>query len=107
NPALIGRVPLGETRLGPPDGPVVLEARLEGGPVGAGELQLAGPMCPLARIGDDGGFHPLGTADGFCPTGLTAGIPEAGGRDAACTGLSGEYFRIGGMLVGAARVDAL
>ncbi|MGE0230701.1 MAG: AMP-binding protein [Flavobacteriaceae bacterium] len=115
DPALIGCMPLGETRLGGTrEGPVVLETRLRGSPSRAGntgsmlrgELELAGPICPVAAIDKEGGFVTLGVR-GFFPSGLRGGFVQGDAKTIACTGRIGEYFRVGGMLVSAARVDAL
>ncbi|MCB1476893.1 MAG: acyl--CoA ligase [Rhodobiaceae bacterium] len=115
DPSLIGCMPLGQTRLGGSrGGPVVLETRLRGstsragdsGTMLRGEIELAGPICPVAAIDKDGSFVTLGVK-GFFPSGLRGGFVKGNPNIIACTGRIGEYFRIGGMLVSAARIDAL
>lgn len=116
NPATIGYIRVGRNRLGEANtGPIVLEAQLKGAPARAadqspsllrGELELSGPMCPDAFVGDDGSFEPL-AKNGYIATGLRVGFADPAGTMLACTSRLEEYFRIGGILISADATDQL
>jgi non-ribosomal peptide synthetase component E (peptide arylation enzyme) len=117
-----GRIPLGRIRLGPNDGsgPVVLEARIQGGiqkaaggPALAGSLQVRGAMVPSGPFAPPGGRFAKGgeAADagggGFVATGVRARICMSDPPSADCLERDRDVIHLGHSALSAPELDRL